>query len=62
MVSIKLQLAEILKKLPDDCTAEDVQYTLYVNELIRRRLESAKTEPLVPQTEAERHLAKWLRK
>ena len=62
MVDFKRRVAEILDKLPDDCTAEDVQYTLYVNELIRRRLESAKNDQMVSQSEAEQRLSKWIMK
>jgi hypothetical protein len=62
MVSFKRQVADILDKLPDDCTAEDIQYTLYVNEVIRRRLESAEKSRPVPRAEAEQQLSKWLLK
>jgi predicted transcriptional regulator len=60
MVNVKRQVQEILKHLPEDCSVEDVQYHLYVIEKIRRRLESAARGEVVPQSEAEKRLEKWL--
>ncbi len=60
MSSVKQQVRQILDRLPDDCSVEDVQYHLYVIEKIRRRLEQAEHGETVPQTEAEARLAKWI--
>jgi hypothetical protein len=60
MVNVKRQVQEILERLPDDCSVEDVQYHLYVIEKIRRRLELAVQGEVVPQSEAEKRLEKWL--
>ncbi len=60
MNSAKQQVRQILDRLPDDCSVEDVQYHLYVIETIRRRLEQAGHAETVPQTEAEARLAKWI--
>jgi len=60
MSNVKRQVQEILKRLPEDCSVEDVQYHLYVIEKIRRRLESAARGEYVPQSEAEKRLEKWL--
>ncbi len=61
MADAKRQIRAILDRLPDDCTAEDVQYHLYVIEKIRRRLEAADDEKqLVSQSEVEARLEKWL--
>jgi len=60
MSNVKRQVQEILKRLPEDCSVEDVQYHLYVIEKIRRRLESAARGESVPQSEAEKRLEKWL--
>ena len=37
MLTTKQQVQKVLDQLPDDCTIEDVQYHLYVADLIRRR-------------------------
>ena len=56
----KAHMRELLDRLPDNCTLEDVQYHLYVAEKIRRRLEQSNTGLGVPQSEAEKRLEKWL--
>ena len=56
----KSQAREVLDRLPDDCTIEDVQYHLYVVEKLRRRVEQADSGLAVPQSEAEMRLEKWL--
>ena len=56
----KEQVRTILERLPEDCSLEDIQYHLYVLETIQRRLELATPDRLVPHSEAEARLAKWL--
>jgi len=36
MQTTKQEVSELLKRLPDDCTLEDVQYHLYVLQKIGR--------------------------
>ncbi|MBI5864409.1 MAG: hypothetical protein HZB38_07870 [Planctomycetes bacterium] len=55
----KTQVREVLDRLPDDCTIEDVQYHLYVADKIRRRIEQADAGLAVPHAEAETRLKKW---
>lgn len=63
MSHTKRQVREVLDRLPDDCSIEDVQYHLYVVDKIRRRQKAAERgEQLVPQSEAESRLEKWLLK
>jgi hypothetical protein len=57
MSHTKRQVREVLDRLPDDCSIEDVQYHLYVIEKIRRRMETAaRGDRRVPQSEAEARL------
>jgi len=56
----KTQTRELLNRLPDNCTIEDVQYHLYVAEKIRRRLVQSDAGMAVPHQEAEKRLEKWL--
>jgi hypothetical protein len=56
----KAQVIEVLDKLPDDCTIEDIQYHLYVREKLRHRIEQADAGQAVSHTEAEKRLDKWL--
>ena len=60
MSTAKDEVTEMLKRLPEDCTLEDVQYHLYVLEKIRRGEERAAAEGTISQDEAERRLKKWL--
>jgi len=53
MSTAKHEVELLLKKLPDDCSLEDVQYHLYVLEKVRRGLEEARQQGVIPQEEAE---------
>ncbi len=60
MSTAKTEVESLLKKLPDDCSIEDIQYHLYVIEKVRRGLERADTEDALSQEEAEERLKKWI--
>ena len=62
MVSIKRQVSQALKQLPENCSLEDVQYDLYVLETIRRRMKLADQGKFVPQSAVEKRMAKWIAK
>jgi hypothetical protein len=59
MSTAKEEVEALLKKLPDDCSLEDIQYHLYVIEKIRRGIERAEKERTIPQEESEKRLSKW---
>ena len=60
MSSTKDEIQELLKKLPDDCTYEDVQYHLYVVEKIRRGINRAEMEGAISQKDVEKRLKRWI--
>jgi hypothetical protein len=62
MNTAKREVESLLRRLPDDCTLEDVQYHLYVVEKIRRGVELADTQGTLTQEEVERRLSKWTTK
>jgi len=62
MSTAKEEVKELLDKLPDDCSLEDVQYHLYVVEKIHKGIERAEKEGGLSQDEAERKLNKWTSK
>ena len=62
MNTAKEEVKALLKKLPDDCSLEDVQYHLYVVEKIHRGIERAEREGTLSQDEVERKLGKWILK
>ena len=62
MNTAKQEVQSLLKKLPDDCTIEDIQYHLYVIEKIQRGIERAKEEGTVSQEEVDKRFSKWTTK
>ncbi len=61
MVSIKQEVTELLERLPDDCSIEDIQYHLYVLEKIRRGLEDAEQDRTLSHADVEQKLSRWRR-
>lgn len=60
MATAKEEVEQLLGKLPNDCSLEDIQYHLYVLEKVRNGLKSADAEGGIPQDDAEERLSKWL--
>jgi len=60
MHKAKDEVEALLKKLPDDCSLEDIQYHLYVIEKVHRGIERAEREGTLTQEEAEERLSKWI--
>ncbi len=61
MNNVKQDVEQLLNKLPDDCSVEDVQYHLYVLGKVRRGLEDARINGTLSQEEVEARLSKWLK-
>ena len=59
MINVKSEVSQLLNKLPDNCTMEDIQYHLYVIEKIRKGIESAESNGALDQKEVEKRLKKW---
>ncbi len=57
----KQEVETLLRKLPDDCSLEDIQYHLYVIEKIKNGVARAEAEGSIPQEEVESRLGKWVR-
>jgi hypothetical protein len=60
MQTTKQKIELLLKKLPDDCSLEDVQYHLYVLNKVFTGLEIADSQGTASQNQAEQELSKWL--
>jgi hypothetical protein len=60
MTTAKQDVEFLLKRLPNDCSVEDMQYHLYVLDKVRRGLEDARVNGTLSQDEAEARLSKWL--
>ncbi len=62
MSSAKKAVQDLLERLPEDCTYEDLQYHLYVLQKIQRGIESLEEGKAIPQEEMEKRVAKWFSK
>ncbi|HEY4054844.1 MAG TPA: hypothetical protein VGL74_13930 [Terriglobales bacterium] len=60
MPTAKHDVEQLLNRLPDDASVEDIQYHLYVLDKVRRGLEDARVNGAIPQEEVESRLNKWL--
>jgi hypothetical protein len=58
----KEQAAEVLRRLPDDVSMEDIQYHLYVQDKIRKAQESLAAGRSFDSAQAKMRLGKWLEK
>jgi len=59
-MSAKQEVESLLRKLPDNCSLEDIQYHLYVLEKVQQGLRDAREHGTISQDEAESRLSKWL--
>lgn len=62
MQTVKQEVSDLLNRLPDNCTLEDVQYHLYVLQKIERGLKDAEEGRVYTQEEVEKMMSKWLEK
>lgn len=61
-MTLKQRVMKTIESLPEDCTIEDVQYRLYVMEVIRRRTAEAKRSKPLTHAHALKRVKKWLPK
>jgi len=54
------QVRDLLNKLPDNVSLEDIQYHLYVLQKIENGLKEVEGRDTITQEEAEHRSAKWL--
>jgi predicted transcriptional regulator len=60
MGSAKKVVLDLVKKLPDDCTLEDVQHELYLRQKIERSLEAAAAGRVHSHEQVKKRLSRWL--
>lgn len=60
MKTAKQEVLDLLEKLPDDASLDDIQYHIYVRQKIERGLEAAERGEIISQQEAERRMARWI--
>ena len=59
MSTVKSEVSELLKKLPENCSLEDIQYHLYVMGKIQNGTKRAEQEGTVSHEEVLKRLKKW---
>lgn len=62
METAKHQVQQILEKLPEDASLEDIQYHIYVRQKIEQGLEDVAAGRVISHSEVQQRLAKWLTK
>lgn len=54
------EVKQIIDNLPDDCSLEDIQYTLYVMKKIQQGLKDIDKGDIISHEEMEKRMSKWL--
>ena len=62
LVTEKFEAENLIKKLSDKSTFEDIQYHLYVAEKLKNARQQIKDGKIHSQEEAEKRLGKWIMK
>lgn len=57
---LKDDVKQIIDNLPDDCSLEDIQYTLYVRKKIQQGQDDLAEGRIVTHEEMEKRMSKWL--
>ena len=60
MPAVKEIVEEIVEKLPDDTTLDEVQYRLLVRQKIEQGLADVEAGRVISHDEAKRRMQKWL--
>jgi hypothetical protein len=60
-MTAKQKACEVISRMPDDSTIEDIQYHLYVLECIERGEQDIQNGRTLTHEEAESRPAKWLK-
>ena len=60
MKSLKQNVEQLVRNLPDDSTMEDIQYHLYVLDKIQKGQEAIRDGKGISHEEAKTRLSKWI--
>jgi hypothetical protein len=60
MGQVKKAVLDLVKKLPANCTLEDVQYQLYVRQKVERSMQAAAAGRVTSHERVKKRLSKWL--
>jgi predicted transcriptional regulator len=59
---LKDDVKQMIDKLPEDCSIEDIQYTLYVRSKIQKGLNDIGRGNFISHDEVKERMDKWLKK
>lgn len=62
MKTAKEEVHDLLEKLPENASLDDIQYHIYVRQKVRKGLEAAERGKVFSREEAERRMARWTEK
>lgn len=62
MQTAKKEINKLLRRLPENCSTEDIQYHIYVLQKIERGLKQADEGKVISAEAAEKRMKKWLGK
>jgi hypothetical protein len=62
MASAKQVARDVLDRLPEDCSLEDIHYHLYVRQMIEEGRREIRGGQFFTQEQIEQDLARWLEK
>ena len=60
MQSAKEEAIQLIRRLPDDTTLEDIQYHLYVQQKVRRGMQDVEEGRMYTQEEVEKRMKRWV--
>jgi predicted transcriptional regulator len=60
MESAKEEAIELIRRLPDDTTLEEIQYHLYVQQKVQRGMREVEEGKVYSQEEVEKRMKRWV--
>lgn len=60
MATAKQDVRQLLDKLPEDSTYEDIQYHIYVRQKVAKGLEDVEEGRVLSQDEVQERMGRWL--
>jgi len=58
----KEQVRQLLERIPDDASLEDIQYHIYVREKIERGLKDVAQRKVLTSKQFDERMARWLKR
>jgi hypothetical protein len=60
--SAKDEVRALLERLPESASLTDIQYHIYVQQKIERGLDAIEKGRVIPQSDLDKRMARWLEK